>query len=386
MAITLIDENAKLAFNSARAVVTDAGGLNVAVETFSYQDDSAVSTYAGTASFALADNSTNYVYVDPSSGNLSSSTSGYPVDAVKLARVQTSGGAVATIVADMATFGVKADLTTLFPLNSSVPSAPPTGYVALYGRLRHGRSYLDIQSATGRDEPVQPHIGLNRVVSWIPETGTTIRTWGMPVTNVGTVSHPTLASTNLSTSVRRWRLTSAATANSASENRCAQTIVWRGNAADLGGFTVIMRVNLATLAANCRGFFGLTSATGAISTTQSPLALTNCFGFAWESGETTLRVQVNDGSGNATRVDLGANFPTNNVNAVYTMYLFSTRNGSTLNYRVLRDDTGDVADGSFNTDLPSNTTFLTVHLYMNNGGTAAAVAFDCSGVYVETDL
>ena len=38
------------------------------------------------------------------------------------------------------------------------------------------------------------------------------------------------------------------------------------------------------------------------------------------------------------------------------------------------------------TDLPAANQFLAPRLFMNNGATAAAVAFDCSGVYVETDF
>lgn len=271
---------------------------------------------------------------------------------------------------------------------SSMPGAPAAGKLSLYGRLRHGRAYLDVQGPNGRDWPVQPFLGLNKVVMHLPENGTTIRTWGMPVTNVGTVSHPTLAATNLLTSMRRWRLTSAATANSAAENRAAQTLVWRGNAAGRGGFTFIARFGITTNPSNTgRGFFGLTSATGATPTTQVPSALTNCVGLMWDiAAETNFYIGHNDGAGSCTRVDLGANFPVNDAAAVYTLYLYCGPNDSKICYRVVREDTGDVADGELTTDLPSNTTFLTYHLYMNNGGTAIAVAFDCAGVYLESDF
>ena len=36
-------------------------------------------------------------------------------------------------------------------------------------------------------------------------------------------------------------------------------------------------------------------------------------------------------------------------------------------------------------DLPATTQFLSPRLYLNTGATAAPVAYDCSGVYVETD-
>ena len=36
-------------------------------------------------------------------------------------------------------------------------------------------------------------------------------------------------------------------------------------------------------------------------------------------------------------------------------------------------------------DLPANTQFLSPRLYLNTGATAAAVAYDCAGLYLETD-
>ena len=46
---------------------------------------------------------------------------------------------------------------------------------------------------------------------------------------------------------------------------------------------------------------------------------------------------------------------------------------------------GAVFEQEITVDLPANTQFLSPQLFMNNGATAAAVAYDCSGVYVETD-
>ncbi len=37
------------------------------------------------------------------------------------------------------------------------------------------------------------------------------------------------------------------------------------------------------------------------------------------------------------------------------------------------------------TDIPGTTQLLSPRNFMNNGATAAAVAYDCSGVYIETD-
>jgi hypothetical protein len=78
----------------------------------------------------------------------------------------------------------------------------------------------------------------------------------MPRTAVGTTSTPTLATTNLSTSMRRWRMTSAATADAVAEERSAGWVCWRGNAEGLGGFTYVNRLSLTTLQPTGRGSSG----------------------------------------------------------------------------------------------------------------------------------
>ena len=52
----------------------------------------------------------------------------------------------------------------------------------------------------------------------------------------------------------------------------------------------------------------------------------------------------------------------------------------------LDEVSGTVFEQEITADLPANTQFLSPRLFMNNGATAAAVAYDCSGVYVETDF
>ena len=70
--------------------------------------------------------------------------------------------------------------------------------------------------------------------------------------------------------------------------------------------------------------------------------------------------------------------------------LSSTR--ETARYELLSSDyarglvSGSGFEQEITRDLPANTQFLSPRLFMNNGATAAAVAYDCSGVYVETDF
>lgn len=270
------------------------------------------------------------------------------------------------------------------PAVAAIPAAPPTDFLALYGRKRAGRMFLDAMGPSGRDYPIMPHVGYNGIAQWLPASGTTITINGMPITSVGTVSTPSPASTNLFTSIRRWRLTSAATANSVAENRAALAANWRGNAAGLGGFTFVARLGLSTLSTNCRGIFGLTNSTGAISTTQIPGALQQMVGFTWNATETTFRFQ-HAAAATPTRIDLGANFPTNSTTAFFTFTIHCNPNASDIFYRAVREDTGSIVEGNVSTNIPSSTTFLAPHLYMANGGDASAVAFDCARLTIEAD-
>jgi len=265
------------------------------------------------------------------------------------------------------------------------PAAPASGNIQVYSKDIAGRMMLKWKGPSGLDQVVQPGMFFSAVRMLIPNGNNSVTTWGLPNTVVGTLTAPTFATTNMKTSVNRIRIVSASTANSASEMRAAVNQVWRGNAAGLGGFFYSATFAVNSTTANQRTFVGLANTTGAISASSAPSSLTNIVGVGWDSADTTLQLMYNDGSGTATKVNLGANFPANNTAAVYEITLFAPANGSNITYRVKRLDTDVVSNGTISTDLPSNTTFLTRHEYMNNGGTAAAVDLEVMRVYLESD-
>jgi hypothetical protein len=274
----------------------------------------------------------------------------------------------------------------VLPAHDTVPSPPPAGKLALYARDRAGQGWLDVERPSGRHFPLQPHFGVNRIATWAPSTSTTINTTGMPRTAVGTAATPTLATTNLSTSMRRWRMTSAATAGAAAEERSAGWVCWRGNADGLGGFTYVNRLSLVTLQATGMGFFGLIGSVAALSTTLTLSAVVNALGIGFERGtHDNWQIVHNDGAGAPTLIDLGASFPVTSTTNVMTLYIASPPNGSEVGIRVVEEVSGAVAEATIITDLPAATQLLSPRNYLNNGSTAAAVAYDCSGVYVETD-
>ncbi len=273
----------------------------------------------------------------------------------------------------------------VLPGLAAAPSPPASGKIAVYARTRAGAPWLDVMRPSGRDFPLQAHFGVNRIANWSPSTSTTVNTEGLPITSVGTVSTPTLAATNLATSMRRWRLTSAATADAAAEQRSAGWACWRGNAAGLGGWTFVTRLSPATLQATGMGFFGLYGSTAALATTLTLSAVANCLGIGFQRGtHTRWQIVHNDASGAPTLINASSTF-TLATDAVITLTIAAAPNAGSVWVRIVDEPSGTVFERELTTDLPASTQFLSPRLYMNNGATAAAVAFDCSGVYVETD-
>lgn len=271
---------------------------------------------------------------------------------------------------------------------ASEPSAPAAGSMLLYGKDVAGRMLPKIKGPSGLDVRLQPGIDSNGIDLIVPASSTAFSALGCATwTAVGTVSTPALASGSLRASTRRAIVTSAATANSASELRQAATRCWRGDAPGQGGFFLALRFGASSAVAGQRLFAGLLSVTTAIATTQDPVALTNVLGVGNASGDANLQVLHNDGAGSCTKIDLGASFPvsTGVNNAHYEAVFFCPPNAATVGYRITRLDTGDVVSGTLSADLPAASTFLVPHLYANNNGVASAVILDFYRYYLESD-
>ena len=99
---------------------------------------------------------------------------------------------------------------------------------------------------------------------------------------------------------------------------------------------------------------------------------------------TRWQLVANDGTGAQTLTDMGASFAIA-TGGVLTLFIAAPPNGSSVWVRVVDEVSGAVFEQEITADLPANRQFLSPRLFMNNGATAAAVAYDCSGVYVETD-
>jgi hypothetical protein len=271
------------------------------------------------------------------------------------------------------------------------PAVPGAGSMHFYAHDVAGRIIPKWQGPSGLDNPVQSAVYANGMILLTPASGAALSVIGQAApTAVGTIAHPAIvAGVNLRSSIRRATITSAATANAASELRFAFALSYRGEAfgaVPTGGFFMPTRFAVSSTTALQRCAVGLFTTTAAIATTQSPSALTNCIFAGWDSADTNLQIMHNDGAGSCTKINLGAAFPANNPAAIYEVIFFCAPNGDAVGYRVKRLDTDDTATGIITTDLPTKTTLLTWHAYANNGGTAAAVVLEFMRMYLETDF
>lgn len=273
------------------------------------------------------------------------------------------------------------------------PSVPSAGTARLYARDVAGRMLPKWIGPSGVDYMLQAHMGTNGIGIWRGGATTTATTFAsttgsMAYTGASPTAPtiPTLASTNLLTQTFRSTISTGATAGGLAYIRGNQLRVWRGNAAGLGGFFVVIRFALTgTLRDGLRCFAGLVDV-AANPTNIDPTTSTTpgSIGLAIAANTGNWRL-VNNVTGTArTAADLGASFAVNNTHLL-ELALFCAPNGSSVGYRVTNWSTGAQTSGSLTTNIPAATTFLTPSVWVTNNATAAAQTLDFISCYVETD-
>lgn len=276
----------------------------------------------------------------------------------------------------------------VLPPQAEKPSPSPAGLL-LYARRRAGMDMLDFMRPSGRDISVQAHLGLNRIHLWSPQRASGVNTLGQSRSSVGTASNPGLTATNLATSSRRWRMTSAATALASAGDYMQDTVCWRGNKAGLGGFSLISRLSLAILPTiDGGGFWGMsstTSAPGAVAWNVVTTAINHALGIGFQVGTHTNWQIIHSSGTTAAKTFVDTGIPIADLTAVLTLYVFSPQNGDRIYFRVVNEEAGTTFEYEATTDIPAKTQFLAYRAIMTNNSEALAVAYECFGVYLETD-
>ena len=219
-----------------------------------------------------------------------------------------------------------------------------------------------------------PYIGISGV--WTIGGATATNTIGWTATATGTATAIAITSTSLFTRTTRINYASAAGAGSTAAYRSSQAL-----AIGSAGYKFVAKTGVEINQSGSRGFSGMTAALG-VHGNVNPSTLTNIIGAGWDTTDTTLQIMHNDGGGAATKVNLGANFPTNTSATDLYQIEFSTADGTTVDYFVTRLNTGHTASGTLSTNLPATTQVLSSQVWLNNGATAASVRLAFSNIWV----
>jgi hypothetical protein len=271
---------------------------------------------------------------------------------------------------------------------ASDPAPPAAGNLLLYSYSLASRILPKIIGPSGIDTSLQVAMHGNSVFLVAPASGTSAPTVvGGILTTAATMSLQfTAASSNRWSSTARKRFQTSTTAGNATGMRTAYTQWFRGSAAGFGGFFFRAQFGAQINLNGGQKFIGLCSSTGALA--GDPSALTNMIGCGYDAGDASTGnwfLMRNDGSGVATKVDLGTGMARGTTEG-FELIIFNAPNSADFNVRVTNLNTGAVVlDAVYNTDVPAANTGLAMKCEVRNGAVAAADNIECAKLYIESD-
>lgn len=222
----------------------------------------------------------------------------------------------------------------------------------------------------------------NRFFKWIKAgSNTTANTMGISSVNVIlSTTYTAPASTNLRT--RRSRLTYQTAAGAGSQAGMTEPSN-TSSTCRRNGFFAVWRWSHGLIANT-----GFATFTGLANTTSpgnvDPSSLTQMLGFGKDAGDSNYYFMHNDGSGSATKVDLGANFPGATNDTVYEGTIYCGEGGSTIYYSLRRFDSAQFVEGSVAADIPDIDQFLTQIIWVHNRAVAANANIELQSFYCES--
>jgi hypothetical protein len=279
------------------------------------------------------------------------------------------------------------------PVVPAEPLPPSAGSMLFYSRNIAGRLLPKIMGPAGIDTILQVGLSGNSVFMLAPQSGTTAPlVWGGSLTTAATMSvQQTIASANPWQATWRKRFQTSTSSGNVSGMRTAYTQWFRANAAGFGGFFFRTQFgqNINLNGSQC--FVGLCASTGALGTgAGSVAALVNMIGVGYDTTDASSgnwQFYRNDGTGTATKVDLGATNAARNTTHGYDLIIFCPPGAATeIFVRIINlQNNAVVLDTSYNTDLPAVNTGMAFKAECNNGAVSAAANLEVAKVYIETD-
>lgn len=275
------------------------------------------------------------------------------------------------------------ELAITMPGVSAIPAAASADFLKLYSRNRSGRMLPEMIGPAGVDTSLQPALFGNNVLLWTPTAATTSPlNFGINWTIAVTQAHPTLASTNYMTQMKRATFTTTNVSGNASGVRSFSATNWRGNAAGQGGFFFFARFGVTTFLSGMQILCGLTANSALLAGDPSSVNNTICIGK--DQADTNWQVITRGTS--ATKTNTGVAVAAGGSSGVYDVMIFGAPNGSEIVVRMVDITSGTVVvdNQSITTNLPSNTTFLYPHVECRTT-TGSVCAIFMNRIYVESD-
>ncbi len=348
---------------------------NLGTDTAEYID-LGINSSGYTGSWGLAKD--GYLYVDGGASGVGDLVIG-TAQANTYVDIQVGGGAESNRVARFNANGIN-----ILPITGGAP----TEGINLYTKTRAGRRLPYFIGPSGVDSPFQPALFGNNVVMWLPGNGTTVSiafgdTW--TARNSGTSaaqSHPTRASTNMLTQMKRARFGTGTTATGSSGIQSTNLVAWRGNAAGIGGFYYFARFGVDTAESAMQVLIGLSALNAAL--TGEPSAQNNTCGLIADSTDANFQILTRDGA-TASKYDTGVSKTTTGV--VYDFHMFCKPNDTKIEFSLINVNTGTVIVDSVSrtSNLPVNTTFMYAQCQIRSTVGTTAKNLDLNRIYVETD-
>jgi hypothetical protein len=185
--------------------------------------------------------------------------------------------------------------------------------------------------------------------------------------------------------MKRGLFSTGTTATGSSGTQSSQTLVWRGNAAGLGGFFYFARVGVdSTYRTDVQMMNGVSALNAAL--TGQPSAQNNSIILGKDSGDTTWQIITRDGA-TANKVDTGLTIASGQI---LDFYIFARPNDTKVTVRVVQQTTSGAVVVVDNLDitnnLPVKTTFLYAHHQIRSTTGTATAGFALNRIYVETDI
>ena len=260
----------------------------------------------------------------------------------------------------------------------ATPSAPASGGMKLFSKNFALTPMPFVLSPSDVIPwPVQPMIGEGAYRLFLPATGTTVTSLGWPaITGQGTATAATVGTGNRRSNMQRieYLVTTPSTTAVAGARMNSNGFAVNGSSSWEGGFFGFMHGGPSTGLTNSSHRFFMGMGDTSASSDVEPSTLTNIAGIGWDAADANVQFMHNDGSGTATKIDLGASFavPSTDRATIYRLRLFAPPGTTrTLSYEVTELESGAVASGTVTTNLPAASSYITPKMYASVGGVSA---------------